>query len=106
MRKVKAPLCVIGISKVDLFLFLYILCTSFNTASSATPQIPLCWSMLRSDSGLLRLWHWHSDAVTTLLDLIHGNWYFKGNKLTKTNSPAGLSHMTYCQSQRVWSPDL
>jgi hypothetical protein len=51
--------------------FKFLLCTVFNTASSAAPQIPLCRRIPGSNSGLLRLRHWQSDALTTKLNLIH-----------------------------------
>ncbi len=35
------------------------------------PQIPLCWRMPETNPRLLRLCLWQSDALTTLLDLIH-----------------------------------
>jgi hypothetical protein len=46
-----------------IFIFLR---TLFNTVSSPVPQIPLCRRILGPNpGGLLRGWHWQSDALTT-----------------------------------------
>ncbi len=42
----------------------------FNTVSSAALEISPCRRMLRLNPGMLRLWHWQSDALITRLDLI------------------------------------
>jgi hypothetical protein len=49
-------------------IFKDFLFTLFFIDSSATSQIPLCWRVLGSHPGLLRLWHL---ALTTRLDLLH-----------------------------------
>ncbi len=49
-----------GIFYVLYTILLYLPHLTFNCVGK-------CWS----NPGLLRLWHWHSDALTTRLDIIH-----------------------------------
>jgi hypothetical protein len=51
--------------------FLNFLCTLFNMALSAVPQIPLCQRMLEPNPVRMQLWHWQTEVQTTRLDLIH-----------------------------------
>ncbi len=50
-----------------MLLFMYFIQHCFF----CRPSDPLCRRMLGSKPGLLRLWHWQSDALTTRLCLIH-----------------------------------
>jgi hypothetical protein len=57
-------------------IFCYFL-VLYSTLLHAAIQIPTCWRMLGPNTGLLKLRHWLSDALTTRLDLIHNINYRK-----------------------------
>jgi hypothetical protein len=61
--------------KGEIFRFL------FDTASSADPPISLCRRVLGSNPGLLRLWHWKSDALIIQLVPIHNQLDLIHNRL-------------------------
>ncbi len=50
------------------FLFIYFIQHCFICRPSYSN---LCRRMLRPNPGLLQLWHWESDSLTTRLDLLH-----------------------------------
>ncbi len=51
------------------------MCTLFTSASSATPQILLCWRNPCRTVATLSAWRWQSKALATQLDLIPQSTY-------------------------------
>ncbi len=60
-----------GASRAVIAIFCTYSTLIFNTAFSAAPQIDCFGESRDLTSSLLRIWHWQSGALTTLLVLIH-----------------------------------
>ncbi len=56
---------------LDFFYFYVRYSTLLHLPPLRFPCAAAAWCSDRSNPGLLRLWHWQPDALTTRIDLIH-----------------------------------